>query len=391
MCYSDANSQVPNLYSLNNFSVFTSVGAITNTGLTNIIGDIGTNVGAFTGFPPGNVTGSIHVADSVSVIAAVYMDSIYAQIGRMSCDTSIDSTIGPNQTIYPGVNCIGSAAILSGIVTFDGLSKKDAMFIVKIDGAFNTSNLSQIRLYDSANSKNIFWLINGAVILGDSSIFMGNIIANGAITISNFTTIHGKALSRSGAISINNSLIDTSRQMNPLTIMVTNYSIKLIGKTVLAKWQLVTNSQESSVYNLERSIDGYIWEIVNTCSESLDVENPEFILVDLNPLDNQSFYRLSIIENGVTKNLKIHIINNVISHNSLIYPNPNNGQFKITDSELGHSVTNFRIYSSKGELVFSSIEYLKYIDISPIGSGLYIIYYIKDEKQFSEKFNIVNM
>jgi hypothetical protein len=116
LCFSGAFSQIPNLYTLNNYSVFTAVGAISNTGLTNINGSVGTNVGAFTGFPPGNISGSTHIADSNSALAAIDIDSIYAQISRLNCDTTIDSSLGPNQVIYPGVHCVTSEKDLCPIV-----------------------------------------------------------------------------------------------------------------------------------------------------------------------------------------------------------------------------------------------------------------------------------
>ena len=62
--------QAPPLGSASSFAVFTAAGAFSNDGATVVTGDIGTNVGAFTGFPPGVVNGSIHVADPVSAQAA---------------------------------------------------------------------------------------------------------------------------------------------------------------------------------------------------------------------------------------------------------------------------------------------------------------------------------
>ncbi|MDQ3142183.1 MAG: ice-binding family protein, partial [Bacteroidota bacterium] len=50
----------PNLGAAGSFAVFTSAGAFANAGNTVITGDIGTNVGAFSGFPPGIVIGNIH-------------------------------------------------------------------------------------------------------------------------------------------------------------------------------------------------------------------------------------------------------------------------------------------------------------------------------------------
>jgi hypothetical protein len=44
-------AQVPNLGAASSFALFTGVGAFTNSGISSILGDAGTNVGAFTGSP----------------------------------------------------------------------------------------------------------------------------------------------------------------------------------------------------------------------------------------------------------------------------------------------------------------------------------------------------
>jgi len=43
------------------YAIFTSVGAVSNVGVTYVAGDIGSNVGAVTGFDPLLVTGTIHL------------------------------------------------------------------------------------------------------------------------------------------------------------------------------------------------------------------------------------------------------------------------------------------------------------------------------------------
>ena len=54
-------AQTPNLGTCATFALFTSVGAVANTGnSTTIGGDIGTNCGAISGYPQANVTGQIY-------------------------------------------------------------------------------------------------------------------------------------------------------------------------------------------------------------------------------------------------------------------------------------------------------------------------------------------
>ena len=57
--------QAPTLGTSANFVLFTSVGAVTNTGISHLTGNVGTNSGSSTGF--GNVDGEMH-EDRKSVV-----------------------------------------------------------------------------------------------------------------------------------------------------------------------------------------------------------------------------------------------------------------------------------------------------------------------------------
>ena len=64
LSYFTGYGQTPNLGTASSFSLFTANGALTNTGASMVTGDIGTNVGAFSGFPPGTVIGNIRLPGS---------------------------------------------------------------------------------------------------------------------------------------------------------------------------------------------------------------------------------------------------------------------------------------------------------------------------------------
>ncbi len=59
-------AQAPNLGSAASFILFTSVGAITNTGIAQVTGDVGSNSGAGTGF--GNVNGVMHSGNGTTAL-----------------------------------------------------------------------------------------------------------------------------------------------------------------------------------------------------------------------------------------------------------------------------------------------------------------------------------
>ncbi|MCB0535254.1 MAG: DUF3494 domain-containing protein, partial [Saprospiraceae bacterium] len=176
------------------------------------MGDIGTNVGAFAGFPPGIVAGTIHVTDPVSVQAATDVEFAYSSFAPISCDLVIGTTLGNNQVLSPAVYCLGAASSLNGDLILDGQCDPNALFILKIDGALSTTSFSNVILTNSASACNIYWQINGAVALGESSTFKGTIVANGAISFLEGASLEGRALSRSGAVNMHNNTVDLNSQ-----------------------------------------------------------------------------------------------------------------------------------------------------------------------------------
>ena len=195
-------TQAPDLGSATSFAAFTAAGAFNSLGTTSIIGDIGTDVGAFSGFPPGVVLGAIHVVDGVSALAAVDVDDAYADVAALTCDAVIGVTLGNGQILTPNIYCTGGASTLNGNLILDGEGDPNALFIFQIDGAFATSTFSSVTLIGGASLCNVYWQINGEFDLGDFSVFRGTVLVNGAVNLLEGSDLIGRVLSRDGAISL---------------------------------------------------------------------------------------------------------------------------------------------------------------------------------------------
>jgi hypothetical protein len=224
--------QAPTLGTTSGFALFTAVGAFSNDGASYVTGDIGTNVGEFTGFPPGTVVGEIHVADPVSVQAAIDVDVAYSALFATTCDVVIGTTLGNGQVLSPNVYCLGAASFLTGDLILDGQGNPDALFIIKIDGALSTSTFSNIMLINSASSCNVYWQINGFFDLGENSVFRGTVIANGAITLLEGSSLLGRGLSRGGAIALHNNVVTIGMQPDAATITAEGATTFCEGESV---------------------------------------------------------------------------------------------------------------------------------------------------------------
>ena len=71
-------AQAPTLGRAANFVLFTRTGAVTNTGTSQLTGDVGTNAGSSTGF--GNVNGNMHDNDGASGGASADLLIAYNQL-----------------------------------------------------------------------------------------------------------------------------------------------------------------------------------------------------------------------------------------------------------------------------------------------------------------------
>ncbi len=190
----------PNLGTTSGFALFTAAGAFNVTGSSTVVtGDVGTNNGAFNGFAPGTLTGTKHVADPTSTLAATDVATAYSDLNQGG------SVIGVGlggQTLTQGVYQTGAASTLNGNITLDGGGNSNALFIIRIGGALSVSASSTVTLINSASLCNVYWQIDGKFDLEDGAIFEGTLIATGAINLLGSSTLLGRGLSTAGAISL---------------------------------------------------------------------------------------------------------------------------------------------------------------------------------------------
>ncbi len=201
--------QAPNLGTASSFAVFTANGALTNVGASVVIGDIGTNIGAFTGFPPGTVVGQTRLPGTTQADqAATDVIAAYNALTTAPCSGTIGHLLGNGQTLVPGVYCQNlpsAASTLNNVLVLDGAGT----YIIKLNGALTTATGSSISLINGASLENVFFQVNGAVDVGVSAFFRGTILANGAIRLLDAASLEGRALSIAGAISLSNNRVTT--------------------------------------------------------------------------------------------------------------------------------------------------------------------------------------
>ena|SRR5579859_6376341 len=179
--------------------------AVTNTGATNITGDLalspGTSVG---GFPPGILTGTQHINDNIATQAKLDLTAAYNDAaGRTATDmVTLSGNIG-GLTLTPGLyKSTSSLAISSGDLTFDAKGNADGVFIMQIASSLTTTSGRKVFLAGGALASHIFWQVGSSATFGTTSVFKGTVLTMQSITFDTGATLDGRALARTGGVTM---------------------------------------------------------------------------------------------------------------------------------------------------------------------------------------------
>jgi len=207
----ESSMMLPVMGLTSNYALFSTNGSVTNSGITFITGDIGTNVGQAIGFNVLNVKGIIHPAqDITTTMCKNDLLTLYNSLNLMVPTVEIPNPaqFGHNFILTPLTYHLNAATILTDTLFINALGDPNAVFVIQISGALTTTANSRVILMNGAQSKNVFWKIDGAITLNDNSIFRGIVVVNnGAIVLKASVLLDGAAFTTDGAISVASSSV----------------------------------------------------------------------------------------------------------------------------------------------------------------------------------------
>jgi len=179
---------------------------------TTVSGDVGVWPGtAITGFgSPASITGAFHAGDSVAMTAQGDLTTAYNNAAGAAGGAILPPDLG-GSTLFPGVYKTTSASPSLGItgnLTLDGQGNPNAAWIFQIVSTLTTASTnSQVILINGANSHNVFWQVGSSATLGTTTSFTGTIMAQASITLTTGATLHGRALARTGAVTLDTNTV----------------------------------------------------------------------------------------------------------------------------------------------------------------------------------------
>jgi hypothetical protein len=206
LCFPSVNfAQTPTLGAAANFVLFSTNGAVSNTGISQLTGNVGTNNGSSTAF--GNVNGVMHDQDTASIRCATDLLTAYKQLNDAIPAFFPAPLLGNGQMLTPGIYSISGNATLNLDLTLNAQGDENAAFIFQVQGAFSSSAAAQVILTNGAKACHVFWKVEGLVSLAAGTQMKGTIIANNAaIELNTKVILEGRALSTTGAVTVNGIL-----------------------------------------------------------------------------------------------------------------------------------------------------------------------------------------
>jgi hypothetical protein len=181
---------------------------VTNTGLTTVNGDLGVSPGtAVTGFPPGQLNGTLHSNDGPAMQA--HSDLVIAYddaVARTTTDTVAGELGGTTRTagVYGSVS---GTFNIAGTVTLDAQGDPNAVFIFKAVSTVITAASSAVDLVNGAQSCNVFWQVGSSATLGANSTLRGSLLAFTSITVGAGLLVDGRAMAINGAVTMDTDTI----------------------------------------------------------------------------------------------------------------------------------------------------------------------------------------
>ena len=187
------------------YSVLSGLNVV-GTGVSHLTGDLGISPGnSLTGFPPGTISGTLHAGDPAAATALAALEAALADGESRGAHTQFSGDL--NGRVFPtGVHHTTAAVTLTGNMTLDAEGDPNAVFIFQVDGALATAAGSSVLLVNGAQASNVYWVVRGAAGTGALSIFVGSLLAHGAITIGAGTALSGRALSLDAVTLADNTI-----------------------------------------------------------------------------------------------------------------------------------------------------------------------------------------
>jgi Ice-binding-like/Secretion system C-terminal sorting domain len=380
------------------FTLFSAIGAVSNTGITTITGDVGSNSGSAIGFNPLLVTGTIHPVPDVSTVQSeVDFLTLYTYISTLPYDIALlyPAQFGNSLVLTPHIYFMNAAAVLTDSLYLNAEGNTDAIFVIQINGALTTSTNAVVSLINGAQAKNVYWEVQGAVTINSSSTFSGNIISNGAIVLSTGDILNGRALTTFG--NINTTAVTANNGFGGICSTLPIQLLSFAGICAVQNVELTwTTAMETGnrLFTIQRSSNDKDWQAIGTVDGAGNSSTPHsYSFTDKLAARSIYCYRLMLTDfNGSNTYSTIVTVEKCgldPAAGVALCPNPSTGRFTLLYTGDKTQVSSIVIFNSVGEQVAESMGFQSTFDLSNKSSGEYFVQIYLPSKIISLEVTVI--
>lgn len=160
------------------------------------------------------------------------INSLYSDLMSYPNANPHASVFGNGETLFPGVYDVSGAPSITGILTLDGGTDIDPIFIIRGAGAFTTGTDTTVILKGNAKPENIFWVSGAAMSTGANTIMKGTMLGGGvsagAVSLGSGSNLEGRLLTKSGVATLSANVV--------LSVPTGNSPINLGSLSTFAMW-----------------------------------------------------------------------------------------------------------------------------------------------------------
>jgi hypothetical protein len=182
---------------------------ITTIGTTRVIGDIALMPGtSITGFPPGTVVGTTHIADSQAMQAKADLETASVDAESRPSDQTLNGDAG-GMTLTPGVYTSDSSLKITGTLGLNCQgSPLQSVWIFQISSTLTLETGAIVEFVNclSTSTPKAYWNVGSAATINGDATMIGTIMSYSAITVVAGART-GALMSREAAITLDTNYV----------------------------------------------------------------------------------------------------------------------------------------------------------------------------------------